>query len=110
MTPEQFENRMNFIVEQQAHFAADIQQLKESITQLNQSQNRTDGMLRTLVEVNLNLTGHIQEISRRMDERDKEWDERFHELRDSQLHTDERLDAFVDIVRKYIEGANGTRK
>jgi hypothetical protein len=38
MDDEQFERRMEFIVEQQAQFAVDIQQLKET-ARTNSSQN-----------------------------------------------------------------------
>lgn len=110
MTDEQFESRMNFILEQQAHFTVDIQALKES-------QTRTDGMLRKLIEVNLDLANHIEstdvrvrELGDRMEKRDREWDQRMKEIRESQIHSDKRLDALIDIVNQQMGRGNGRGK
>lgn len=117
MTDEKFESRMNFILEQQAQFTVDIQALKES-------QIRTDGMLRKLIEVNLDLANHIQgtdervrELDERVEKRDsvwdermREWHERMKEMRESQAHSDKRLDALIDIVNQQLRRDNGGRK
>jgi chromosome segregation ATPase len=42
MNNEEFDRKMAFIVEQQAQFASDIQQLQESQAQLQKSQARTE--------------------------------------------------------------------
>jgi hypothetical protein len=42
MNNEEFDRKMAFIVEQQAQFASDIQQLQESQVQLQASQAQTD--------------------------------------------------------------------
>ena len=93
MTSDQIESRMNFIIEQQARFAVDIQQLQEA-------QARTHGTLRNLIEVNLSLVGHIQETSDGLssfitvtEARFKETDEKIGQVVEGQVHTDERVSA-----------------
>jgi hypothetical protein len=97
------EARMNFIIEQQAQFAADIQQLRE-----RQAETRTlieanarhiganTGMIRRLVDVSLSLVHQGEETDRRI-----------RELAVSGEHTDRRLDALIDAVDKLSRG-NGS--
>ena len=103
MTDEQFENRMSFIVEQQAHFVTDIQALREA-------QARTEGMLRQLVGVNLDFANHLQETDERLGNRIGELDEKVKEMADFQAHSDRRLDALIDVVNQYIQRRNGSGK
>ncbi len=83
------EARMNFIIEQQAQFATDIQQLKER-------QSETDRMIRQLVDVSLSLTRNVQETNGSI----QQLRESIKEQRESQAHSDRRLDALIDIVDK----------
>ncbi len=105
--PDNLESRMNFIIEQQAQFAADIQLLKERETEAL-------GMIRQLVDVTMSLAHHgeetdrrLQETDRRMQETDRrlralgeETDRRIRELVESGAHTDRRLDALINVVDK----------
>ncbi|HEV2379877.1 MAG TPA: hypothetical protein VG206_08800 [Terriglobia bacterium] len=98
---------MQFILDQQAQFAADIQKLQES-------QVETDDRIRKLVDVSLSLahhveglTGHVEEIDRRLASFISETNERFQRLAESQAHTDQRLDTLIDIVRRQAERGNG---
>jgi uncharacterized phage infection (PIP) family protein YhgE len=98
MTNEQIENRMEFIVEQQAKFAEDIQQLQEA-------QQRTEGMIRQLVEVSFSLTSHVQELAshlEKLDERLNTLAESQVQLARSQAHTDQRLHTLINVVDKLI--------
>ena len=107
MTDEEFERRMQFILNQQAQFAADIQKLQES-------QAETDERIRRLVDVSLSLanhvdglTTHVEDIDRRLASFISETNEKFQRLVESQAHTDQRLDALIDIVRRQAERGNG---
>ena len=80
--PDNIESRMNFIIEQQAQFAVDIQLLKERETEAL-------GMIRQLVDVTMSLAHHGEETDRRI-----------RELAESGAHTDRRLDALIDLVDK----------
>jgi chromosome segregation ATPase len=110
MTNEQFEHRIEFILDQQANFAVDIQQLQESQRRLTEAQERTDGMLRSLVEVNLALTGHVEGLAAQIQglaAHLQKVDDRLDRLAESQAHTDQRLDTLVDVVDKLIRRDGG---
>ena len=82
--PDNFDSRMNFIIEQQAQFAVDIQLLKER-------QAETREMIRQLVDVTMSLARHGEETDRRLGE-----------LVDAGAHTERRLDALIDTVDKLV--------
>jgi hypothetical protein len=114
MTDEQFEKRMQFILEQQASFAAGLQRLEEAQARHGQAQRETDERIRKLVDVSLSLanhveglTSHVEEIDRRLASFVTETNERFQRLAESQAHTDQRLDTLIDIVRRQAERGNG---
>ena len=101
MNNEQFERRMEFIVEQQAQFAADIQQLKETqeaeAKLWRERHNDLTDALTTIVGIVGKLAG-AQERT----------DEQLSELTNKQAETDDRLNVFVNVVERYISG-NGRR-
>jgi hypothetical protein len=85
--------RMNFIIEQQAQFATDIQLLKERQADSQRMIDANTGMIRQLVDVTMSLARHLAETDRRLGAR-------IEQLAESGTHTDRRLDALVDIVDK----------
>ena len=88
MTNEEFERKMSFIVEQQAQFTADIQQLQET-------QAQTDKVVSRLA--NATLAG-FNNVNVKMDA-----------LVDSQIRTDETLRNLIAVVDRYFsEGRNGS--
>ena len=95
MNNEQFERRMEFIVEQQAQFVTDIQQLKE--TQKAEAQlwrekyeNLTDAMT-TVV----GMIGKLAAGQQRTDEH-------LSELTARQAESDDRLNVFITVVERFI--------
>jgi soluble cytochrome b562 len=110
MPEDHIEARMNFIIEQQARFAVDIQLLQESMRELGQKQSQTDDRLRGLVDVSMSLANHIEGLTNHIEEVDQRltrFAEGMLELRDSQRHTDQKLDTLADIVRQHIESHHG---
>ncbi len=91
--PDNFESRMNFIIEQQAQFATDIQLLKERQTESQRMIDANRGMIRQLADVTLSLAHHLEETDRRLGAR-------IEQLAESGAHTDRRLDALIDVVDK----------
>ncbi len=87
--PDNVESRMNFIIEQQAQFAAGIQLLKERQADTLRLVEANTGMIHQLVDVTMSLAHHGEETDRRI-----------RELADPGAHTDRRLDALIDIVNK----------
>ena len=102
MTDEQIEQRIEFIIEQQAQFSSDIQVLREihaSDTKMLKEQYRN---LSDAVVAVVGLVGKIAEAQERTDAKVSELAEKVSELADAQARTDERLNIFIDVVEKYI--------
>ena len=104
MTDEERQRTMDFIIAQQAQFSVDIQKLKESTQELRELQknatfkaNRHDHQLDRLERVlKLVIKAGVPE-RKRLREEDKR-------LRESQAHSDKRLDALIDIIREQRNG------
>ena len=104
--PDDLESRMNFIIEQQAQFAADIQLLKERESEALRMIEANTGMMRQLADVTMSLAHHAEETDLRLRQLGEETDRRLRELAESGAHTDRRLDALIDTVDK-IARRNG---
>jgi hypothetical protein len=101
MSNEELERRMAFIVEQQAQFASDIQQLREAQTQTDQVVSQTGEIVARLANVTL--------------EGFKDVNAKINSLVDSQIRTDENVSRtdenlrnLIAVVDRYFsEGRNG---
>lgn len=88
MTNEEISRKMDFIVEQQAQFAVDIERLKESQERTQRQIHDLAGALVTVVR----LQGEYQEQTKN----------RFAELAEAQKKTDEHLQVMMDVINNYI--------
>jgi hypothetical protein len=87
MSNEEFERKMAFIIEQQAQFSADIQQLQAT-------QMQTENVVGRLA--NATLAG-FNDVNAKINA-----------LVDSQIRTDENLRNLIAVVDRYFsEGRNG---
>lgn len=108
MSNEEFDRKMAFIVEQQAQFASDIQQLREVQTQFQATQEQTEHLVTRLA--NVTLEG-FKDVNAKIDA-----------LVDSQIRlnkaqsltdenvsrTDENLRNLIAVIDRYFrEGRNG---
>ena len=98
MNNEEFDRKMAFIVEQQAQFASDIQQLQESQAQLQESQARTEQVVaRTAAAVaqSAETVGHVVEVVTRLANVTHagftEVNAKINALVDAQIRTEENL-------------------
>ncbi|MGH9397538.1 MAG: hypothetical protein ACRD18_11895 [Terriglobia bacterium] len=105
------ENRMNFMVQQQARFWTDIQALKERQEANLQQIEANRSMIRQLVDVSMSLTNSIQQLGADTDRRIKELgidtDRRIKELQEAGAHSDRRLDALINVVDKLTRRNGG---
>ena len=85
------ESRMNFIIEQQAQFAVDIQLLKERQAESSRQIESNAGMIRQLVDVCLSLAHHGEKT-----------DERIRALGEGVRELGEDLRALIDTVDKLV--------
>jgi methyl-accepting chemotaxis protein len=114
MTEEQMQNTMQFIIEHQARFAADMEAMQEHSRQ-------TDDRIRTLTDALLSLARITEENARQAEEnvrqaeenakqareRFRETDAKIARLAEAGEATEARLNAFISFVEKYIAGRNG---
>lgn len=104
MANEQFERHMQFIVEQQAQFTVDIQQLKEAQAELTTKHNHLTEALTTVV----GMVGKLTQAQNRTDEKlaqaQDRTDEKLLELTNKQAETDDRLNTLIGVVERYFSG------
>jgi hypothetical protein len=92
MTDEERQRAMDFIVEQQAKFAVDIEQLNESYRKAEHRFDRDERILKLMIKAGRRARQHMRE-------QDEFWKRQHSEVVESGKHTDRRLDALIDIVR-----------
>jgi hypothetical protein len=94
MNNEEFERKMSFIVEQQAQFAADIQQMRELQAQTENVVGRLAlATLEGFRDTNAKIDSLVDSQIR---------------LTEAQTHTDENLKNLIAVVDRYFsEGRNG---
>jgi DNA-directed RNA polymerase subunit F len=94
MTNQEVDRKIAFIIEQQAQFTSNIQQLREAQSELQATQVQTDQVVARLAHVTL--------------EGFKDVNAKIHSLVDSQIRTDENLRNLIAVVDRYFsEGRNG---
>jgi peptidoglycan hydrolase CwlO-like protein len=90
MTNEELEKAMQFILEQQAHFAASQQQIGERVSRL---------------ETNM---AELAQAQAQMARSQTHMNEVVAVMADTHSRTEEKLDAFIGVLERYIsEGRNG---
>ena len=109
MTEEQMQNTMQFIIEHQARFAADMQAMQGAIEAMQEHSRHTDDRIRTLTDALLSLTRITEENAKQTSERFREADAKIARLAQLGEGTEARLNAFITFVEKYITGRNGGR-
>ena len=92
---------MEFIVEQQAQFTVDIQQLKETQEAEAKLWREKHSDLTDALTTIVGMVGKLAEAQERTDEQ-------LSELTNRQAETDDRLNVFINVVERYISG-NGKR-
>lgn len=100
MTDEERQRQMDFILEQQAQFSVHLTQTQESVKVLAESQARTDETVARLSIQVGQLTTQVQLIARQQEH----INEVVAVIADAPQHTDERLNALIDVVQ---QGRNG---
>ena len=94
MSNEEVDRRIAFIIEQQAQFASDIQQLREAQSELQATQVQTEQVVARLAHATL--------------EGFKDVNAKINSLVDSQIRTDENLRNLIALVDRYFsDGRNG---
>ncbi len=97
MNSEEMQRNIEFVVSQQAQFAADIQELKEAQIQAEARMTRIEGALVTVVDLVEQLARSTATQIAELVEAQKRTDEALAE-------TNDRLNSFITFVERYISG------
>jgi hypothetical protein len=103
MTNDKFERRMQFIVEQQAQFTVDIQQLKEAQKSEASLWREKHQSLTDAVTAVVGIVGRLAKAQDRTDQQ-------LSELTNKQAETDDRLNALIGVVERYFSGNGASPK
>ena len=108
MSNEEMNQKMEFIVEQQAKFAADIEIMRE--VQAADSRRFSDALIGTLA-----IVGNLTKAQTRTEEKvelladaQTRTDGSIKQLTEAQKSTDQRLNIFINVVERYISGNGGS--
>lgn len=111
MTEEEMRSKMEFIVEQQAQFAAGIQKLEElhaqalvRMTKAEDRMTKAEDRLTRLEDVVLRFANATEARFTALDEKMQSLTEKMEALVVSQTHTDQRLDTLIDIIMQDRNG------
>ncbi|MBD0369606.1 MAG: hypothetical protein ICV60_02035 [Pyrinomonadaceae bacterium] len=97
---DDIQSKMEFIINQQAQFAANIQAHDERL-------NRLENIVTRLAEATVSNVENLNESRKELEEAQKRVGEALERLAEAQAHTDKRLDALIYIVREERERRNG---
>jgi len=108
MTYEEMQKTMQFILDQQAQFTANQQQVEERVSRLETNMAE---MSREVGERVSRLETNMADMSLAMSEMARTQahvNEVVAAMLDTHRHTEEKLDAFIGVLERYIsEGRNG---
>lgn len=107
MTNDEMQRKMDFIVNQQAQFSADIHQLKELNASAIERMTMAEERMTRIEDVVLRLANVTETGFTTLAAAQTLLETRMAALAESNVHTDQRLNALIDIVR---EDRNGRTK
>jgi len=102
---DRIERNMEFIVAQQAQFAADMQQIREVLHTHSEGMVGLVGMMGRIAEAHAALASRAAEHDTRM----SVLEVRMADLAAAGKETEDRLSAFITFVEKYISSHNGDK-
>ena len=110
MTNDQFERRMQFIVEQQAQFSAAILELKETQKMEGQLWREKYDNLTDAITTVVGIVGKLGESHQRLSETQERTDEQLSQLAIKQAETEDRLNTLIGVIERYFSGNGASPK
>lgn len=98
MSDGEVEKRIEFIIQQQAQFASDIQILREGQSHLTDALITVVGIVGKLAETQERSDARLAELA----EAQQRTDASLAELAEAQGRTDNRLNVLIDVVEKFV--------
>ncbi|MGI8656421.1 MAG: hypothetical protein ACR2LC_14540 [Pyrinomonadaceae bacterium] len=102
MSEDEMQRKMEFIVEQQAQFTADIQKLQEAQVQLQETQAKTESVMLRLANALVVVSERQSEFASEVSQAQKQTQIQIDSLAERGKETDERLNALINTVERYI--------
>lgn len=109
MSHEEMERAISFIIEHQAQFAADQQQLFSDINQLKDAQAATEQRIKEIVgvqSVHHELLTQLSETTISTVKMVGQLAKAQQKTEEKLAQTDERLNIFINVVERYISNRN----
>lgn len=103
MTFQEMERTMQFILEQQAKFEADMAEVRGAIREVKETAAKHNDSIVGLVQISRTLIDSQIAAEGRM----AKIEEKMAELAAAEKRTDERLDSFIDFFERYMSSQNG---
>ena len=108
MSDAEMNKKMEFIVEHQAKFAAEMEimretQAEESTLRNEQYRRISDGLLSVL-----DIVGSLTRAQIRTDEKVNSLSDLVERLAQAQMSSDERLNSLISVVERHIAGNGGS--
>ncbi|HZB45761.1 MAG TPA: hypothetical protein VE360_10975 [Pyrinomonadaceae bacterium] len=100
MTNEEIQRTMEFVLNQQARFSEGMEQLRESHAQAE----KRIGNLETAFVGLTSIVTDIGKAQQALTERVTQLAADIAELREAQAHTDQRVNALIDIIERWRNG------
>ena len=107
MDDEKLESTIEFILNNQAQFTVDIQKLQEAHQSAEKRLNQLERAAVGLYAASLDLTKNVNQLTDDLKEFRKTQADGMRELREAQKGTDERLNAVILMVERYLSRENG---
>ena len=110
MDDEKLEKTIEFILNNQAQFYADLQEFRKTQKEAEKRVNVLERACVNLYNITLEQGKYFTELresQKETDERFKETDKRFKETDERFKETDERLNAVILTAEKFFGGQNG---
>ncbi len=106
MTNEEFQKKMEFIIEQQAQFVVSQEMAGERMTRIENAVGRLENVVGRLATASLERIENLEEKMSALVDSQIRTDESLKALAESQAQTDERLNIFINVVERYISRDN----
>jgi hypothetical protein len=108
MSNEEMNKKMEFIIEQQAQFAADILVMREVQAQDAKLLKEQDRKLSDAVVTVVGLIGSLTQAQTSTDGRINVLADSFNRLAQAQARTEESLKILINVVERHISGNGGS--
>ncbi len=111
MTPDEVDKKIEFILQMQAQFEANLARSEANIDDLRLSVAGLAGVVRESIKISDDRFTRLDDrlsklvdVQKAADDRSARLDQRMIELAEAQKTTDERLNALIGVVERHITG------